>query len=159
MAKLSQIVNKLQAYIDLHGDKDVTSIGTCSGSGVEYTFNLHDIHTGSIGTNPYTGADKIEIMKDSAGSGKGPIQELREKELGLEDQKTVPESQDTTAKALCHYRVLEEEVASTEGMPFSNKMLMLWGALSILNRMGLFDEHTMHKMWNEFALKQLDVKE
>ena len=159
MAKLSQIVSKLQSYIDLHGDKDVTSIGTCCGSNVEYTFNLHDIHTGSVGTNPYAGADKIEIMKDNAGNGKGPIQELREKELGLGDQKIAPEPQDTTAKALCHYRVLEQEVAATEEMPFANKLLMLWGSLSILNRMGLFDDNTMYKMWNEFALKQLDVKE
>lgn len=60
MAKLSKIYRLIGNYIELHGDKDVTSIASCCGSEYEYIFNLHDIHNGS-GWNPYTGADKLHI--------------------------------------------------------------------------------------------------
>lgn len=63
MAKLSEIYRLLGDYIELHGDKDVTSIASCHGSEYEYTFNLHDVHNRSIGWNPYTGADKLYIPK------------------------------------------------------------------------------------------------
>lgn len=65
MAKLSEIHHLLGCYLELHGDKDVTSIATWGGSNCpnQYTFHLHDIHEGSIGTNPYSGADHIDIPK------------------------------------------------------------------------------------------------
>lgn len=64
MAKLSAIHNAIGNYLCLHGDKEVTSIATwCASAPQKYTFNLHDIHQGSSGTNPYTGKDKIDILK------------------------------------------------------------------------------------------------
>ena len=49
----------------MYGDKEVTSIGTAGGRNrkIEYIFHLHDIHEGDIGSNPYTGSDKIDIPK------------------------------------------------------------------------------------------------
>ncbi len=65
MVKLSEIHRLITCYLELHGNKDVTSIATWGGSGSpnQYTFHLHDIHEGSIGTNPYSGADHIDIPK------------------------------------------------------------------------------------------------
>lgn len=64
MVKLSEIYRLIGNYIELHGDKDVASIAThCGDPEYEYTLNLYDIHSGSIGTNPYTGADKLNIPK------------------------------------------------------------------------------------------------
>lgn len=64
MAKLSAIYNEIGNYLRMHGDKEVTSIATwCAFAPQEYTFNLHDIYKGSIGTNPYTGEDKIDILR------------------------------------------------------------------------------------------------
>ena len=61
MAKLSEIHRLIGNYIEMHGDKDVTSIANCHGVEYEYTFNLHDIYNGNTGWNPYTGADKLHI--------------------------------------------------------------------------------------------------
>lgn len=64
MAKLSDIYDAIGAYLKVKGDKDVTSIATwCGNKEYEYTFNLHDIHNGSAGTNPYKGEDEINIPK------------------------------------------------------------------------------------------------
>lgn len=64
MVKLSEIYRLIGNYIELHGDKDVTSIAThCGRSEYKYTFNLHDIYSGSIGNNPYTGEDELNIPK------------------------------------------------------------------------------------------------
>ena len=63
MAKLSEIYRLIGNYMELHGDKDVTSIGTCCGSEYEYIFNLHNIYSGSIGSNPYSGTDTLNIPK------------------------------------------------------------------------------------------------
>ena len=67
MAKLSEIHNAIGNYLYIHGDKEVTSIATwCGTAPQEYTFNLCDIHKVSIGTNPFTGKDKIDILKGGA---------------------------------------------------------------------------------------------
>lgn len=65
MAKLSEIYRLIGNYIELNGDKDVTSISTHCGSGrrYEYTFNLHNTHEGSINTRTFSGADKLNIPK------------------------------------------------------------------------------------------------
>lgn len=62
MVKLSEIHRLIGNYIELHGDKDITSIGSSNGTEYEYIFILHDIHNGD-GWNPYTGADKLYITK------------------------------------------------------------------------------------------------
>lgn len=64
MAKLSEIHRLIGNYIELHGDKDVTSIGSGHGTEYEYFFNLHDIYNGSVGLNPYAGADKLYIFRE-----------------------------------------------------------------------------------------------
>ena len=67
MAKLSEVHRLIGNYLELHGDKDITSIASwCGTAPQEYTFNLHDIHKGNIGTNPYTGKDKIDILRGGA---------------------------------------------------------------------------------------------
>ena len=65
MAKLSDLHNAIGNYLYMHGDKDATSIATGGGysNPIQYTLRLHDIHEGRIGTNPYTGEDKIDIPK------------------------------------------------------------------------------------------------
>lgn len=63
MVKLSEMYRVIGNYLEIHGDKDVTSISSHCGSEFEYSLNLHDIHTGSIGTNPYTGEDKISFRR------------------------------------------------------------------------------------------------
>lgn len=65
MAKLSEIYRLIGNYIELHGDKDVTSIATHCGSGrhYEYTFNLYDTHEGKISTRTFSGADTLSIPK------------------------------------------------------------------------------------------------
>lgn len=65
MAKLSEIYKAIGDYMKMYGDKEVTSIGTAGGSNrkIEYIFHLYDIHEGDIGSNPYTGSDKIDIPK------------------------------------------------------------------------------------------------
>ncbi len=65
MAKLSEIYKAIGDYMKMYGDKEVTSIGTAGGRNrkIEYIFHLHDIHEGDIGSNTYTGSDKIDIPK------------------------------------------------------------------------------------------------
>ena len=64
MSKLSDIHKAIGAYLEIKGDKEVTSIATWSNHPeYQYTLNLHDIHNGSVGTNPYKGEDKINIKK------------------------------------------------------------------------------------------------
>lgn len=65
MAKLSELYRLAGNYLELHGDKEITSIGTCCGSSdTEYVLNLHDIYEGPIGMNPYRGSDKLNIPKE-----------------------------------------------------------------------------------------------
>lgn len=73
MARLSEMHRLIGDYLELKGDKDVTSIGSVHGSDVEYTLHLHDVHDGPPGTNPYSGADTLEIPKKKRGpdAGKG----------------------------------------------------------------------------------------
>lgn len=63
MAKLSDIYSIIGNYIQIHGDKDITSIASSNCLEYEYAFNLHDIYNGRIGLNPYTGADKLYIPR------------------------------------------------------------------------------------------------
>ncbi len=62
MAKLSEIHKLIGDYLQLHGDKDVISIGTWGGATpYEYTFHLHDVHEGGRGT--CTGSDQLDIPR------------------------------------------------------------------------------------------------
>ena len=65
MAKLSEIYKAIGDYLKMHGDKEVTSIGTAGGCNreIEYIFHLYDIHEGDIGSNPYSGGDELYIPK------------------------------------------------------------------------------------------------
>lgn len=63
MAKLSEMYRLIGNYLELHGDKDITSIATWTGSPNEYTLNLHDVYEGKIGANPYTGGDHLNIPR------------------------------------------------------------------------------------------------
>ena len=66
MAKLSELYRLAGNYLELHGNKEITSIGTCNGSSdIEYILNFHDIFDGPIGMNPYRGSDKLNIPKKS----------------------------------------------------------------------------------------------
>lgn len=64
MAKLSEMSKLMNMYIELHGDKEISSIATHNGSSkLEYTLHLYDIYDGPIGTNPYTGKDRLNIPR------------------------------------------------------------------------------------------------
>ena len=70
MARLSEFYRLIGNYLELHGDKDVSSIATwCSSAPNAYSLHLHDIHEGGIGSNPYTGADHLDIPKFSRKKG------------------------------------------------------------------------------------------
>ena len=66
MVKLSEFHRLIGNYLELHGDKDVTSIGTYCGSEYAYSIHLHDLYEGSIGSNPYTGRDTLNNPKQRA---------------------------------------------------------------------------------------------
>lgn len=51
MAKLSEMHRLIGNYLELHGDKDVTSIATWTGSPNEYTLNLYDVYEGKTVEN------------------------------------------------------------------------------------------------------------
>lgn len=67
MVTLSQMAEAIARYIEIHGDKEVTSIEThlwpCER---DYSFNLADIYAGPIGTNPYTGKDELMFKGGTA---------------------------------------------------------------------------------------------
>lgn len=66
MAKLSELYRLAGNYLELHGNKEIASIGTCCGSSdIEHILNLHDIYEGPIGMNPYWCSDKLNIPKES----------------------------------------------------------------------------------------------
>ena len=69
MVTLSQMAEAIARYIEIHGDKEVTSIEThlwpCER---DYSFSMADIYAGPIGTNPYTGKD--ELMFKGGGTAK-----------------------------------------------------------------------------------------
>ena len=63
MTKLSDMYKIIGSYLELHGDKQVTSIASHSvSSPFEYSFNLHDIPGNHI-TKLYTGRDRIDFNK------------------------------------------------------------------------------------------------
>lgn len=65
MAKLSEIHKLIGDYLEINGDKEVTSIATwCSIAPQEYTLKLHDIFDGPIGRNPFSGEDHIDIPRE-----------------------------------------------------------------------------------------------
>ena len=66
MANLSEMYRSIGMYLELHGDKEVTSISTCCGHNAknQYILNLHDIYIGPIGKNPFCGEDHIAILND-----------------------------------------------------------------------------------------------
>jgi hypothetical protein len=64
MARLSDLYNAIGNYLYTHEDKEITSVETwCGSAPIKYTLHLHDIHEGSIGTNPYTGEDYINVPR------------------------------------------------------------------------------------------------
>lgn len=64
MARLSEMYRLIGNYLELHGDKDVISVGTpCGSSPGAFRFHLYDVYDGSIGGNPYTGAAHLDIPK------------------------------------------------------------------------------------------------
>lgn len=71
MVTLSQMAEAIARYIEIHGDKEVTSVGTHVETYVwpcerDYSFSLADIYTGPIGTNPYTGRDELMFKGGTA---------------------------------------------------------------------------------------------
>ena len=66
MARLSEMHRLIGNYMELHGDKEVTSIGTPIGgsSGIDYVLHLCDIFDGPAGMNPYTGKDNLNIPNE-----------------------------------------------------------------------------------------------
>lgn len=63
MVKLSEVHRLIGNYLELHGDKDVISVGTYCGSDYAYSLHLCDLYFGNIGHNPFTGRDTLNIPK------------------------------------------------------------------------------------------------
>ena len=64
MVTLKQLKKMVDAYLTVHGDKEILSFSTYSGSSpVKFEIYLSDIYNGSIGTNPFTGKDSIKLYE------------------------------------------------------------------------------------------------
>lgn len=138
MAKLSYMRDLMNMYLTLHGDKEVTSISSCHGGEEEYALNLHDIYDGPAGTNPYRGSDRIPILRNGSVETAGTPQRESHTDVGayLEMQKEITAS-DRSAEA---------------------KMLMAYGALTLLKCEGRLDDRAMNDMFQEFIFKELGLK-
>lgn len=65
MVTLAQLYDKVGKYLQMHGDKELLSVGTCCPSSpVEFKLNVADIYNGPLGTNPYTGRDIISLYDE-----------------------------------------------------------------------------------------------
>lgn len=134
MVTLKQLREAVNAYILLHGDKEISSI---SSSSAKYGLNVCDIYDGPLGTNPYSGRDVIELYKDESS---------RDEERGLQD------------RALEKCLKLRQELDRMDDKPVHVKLQLLWTALDMLVQLGLFGEEKMKEVWLEFALEQLGLK-
>lgn len=65
MVKLSEIYEVIGTYIELHGDKNVISIGSGHGTEYEYVFNLYDTHNAD-GLKPCADEDRLYIPKEKS---------------------------------------------------------------------------------------------
>lgn len=102
MAKLSEMSRLMNMYIELYGDKEVDSIATHNGSSkFEYTLHLYDIYDGPIGTNPYTGKDRLNIPR-RAGSIQGNAISAIKKMADIAEQRKT-EFTDNETEYPCEY--------------------------------------------------------
>lgn len=102
MAKLSEIGKLINMYIELFGDKEVASIATHNGSSkLEYTLHLYDIYDGPIGTNPYTGKDRLNIPRRAESMQENAISAIKKMADIAGQRKT--EFADKEAEYPCEY--------------------------------------------------------
>lgn len=143
MVRLSYMANAINTYLKLNGDKEVISFGTYNGSSdIDYEIKLADIYDGPIGTNPFTGKASIKLMKD----GESLNVSGGEKQSGADP------------KAMKAYFELAETLQKQEDKPIYTRLSVLYGALSVMHRMGSIDSQMMNALWNDFALDVLGLQ-
>lgn len=153
MVKLTDMEKVIHAYISLHGDKDVTSIGTHNESEIEYVLTLYDCHDDRNGKNPYTGKDAINILKTGKGVGKKgkPIIELPE-------MSEVPkEKPDKISNAMTAYFKMVEDIKKQKDKPLEARMILIYGALLMLEYMGEINDTRMTALWQDFITGELGL--
>lgn len=155
MVTLKQMAEGVNKYLELHGNKDIISIGTYNGSSpIEYELDLADVYAGEPGSNPYTGRDHLKLMRDGGFSTgeKGVVPEAEpmeglmgslEKEAGTDVMKA--------------YFELEQDLRKQD-TPVEVKMAVLHGALSVMYRMGAVSSGLMTALWNDFSLDMLGLQ-
>lgn len=143
MAKLSYMRDMINMYLAEYGNKEVTSISTHQGVGnnIEYTLNLHDIYEGAAGTNPYSGRDMITLWKN--GDTKSD-----EMEPAPGKKTDIPVTHGTET-----YLKMEKEIMES-GRPLGAKILMIWGALMLLKKMGELDDETVNSLFCTFIFRE-----
>lgn len=161
MVTLRQMADAIENYLELHEDKEVISIGAFNGSSaIDYELHLCDIYKGPVGSNPYTGRDSIQLLKDGKGwhAGDHAGIEIPEESKVSEESEEFVEFTFTKPTAMKAYFDLEQELRKADDKPLYTRMAMLWGALSIMQRMGEIDKGNMKSLWNDFALDKLDLE-
>lgn len=138
MARLSYMRDLMSLYLTLHGDKEVTSISSCHGGDEEYAINLYDIYDGPAGTNPYCGSDRIPVLRNGS----------------IETTGTPHAEGRTDIEA---YLEMQKEITASD-RSVEAKMLMAYGALTLLKHEGRLDDKTVNDMFQEFIFKELGLR-
>ena len=145
---LKQIRNTVNAYIALYGDKHVISFSTYTGteSDVAYSINVCDIYDGPVGSMPYTNKDEIKLLKIDMSDSKNS------------DNTECTDMTTDHENVMKAYYDLEQELRKAKEKPIELRLAMIWSAVSLLQRMGEIDKNKMYELWNDFALRELDLK-
>lgn len=151
MVKLSVMAALIENYLKQKGDKHIVSIGTCYGGDIEYQLHLCDIYDGPLGDNPYSRRDSIAVPKDGY---ELESEEKQKASLSKIEQKEAEEK----AKNMQAYFSLEEELRKADDKPLDIRLAELWGALSVMQRMGQIDSNMVQALWNDFALDKLNLQ-
>lgn len=147
MVTLQQMVDIISAYLKIHGNKAVAGISTYNGSSdVQYTLNLYDTYNGPVGSNPLTGEDHLDLLKDDV------VQYVDNSKDNILEPVEEPKNNMTA------YFAMEQELLSDKNKDMSTKMKMIYGALTILQHMGEIDNDTMGKLWKDFTFRGLGLK-
>lgn len=147
MVTLKQMHEMIGAYLKVKGDKEVTSIATYNGSSdVDYEIYLADIYNGPIGFNPFSGRDSIKLMKDGSARIPGddepaPQTDMEKLDAFTKDVLNPPEDFFTTIR--CMVRKYPEET----------KTAVMWGALSMMERLGRITPEEMKILWADVIIE------
>lgn len=156
MAKLSYMLEMIQSYIKVKGDKEVTSIGTCNGSEKEFTINVCDIYDGPAGTNPFTGRDEIVLTKNGKSDNK-PLTVRDIVENGARPEGTYFQSAKPSVSMQAFFR-LHDNLRKDTGKSTETKLAIAWGALSVMTSSGEIGINVAKALWTDLAMDLMGLE-